>query len=120
MSRFDILCVVRDEADLAKDKRLAQFVVDSHIKHHPRFEKTADTQPQITENGVRVIPQDLLKKYIVYAKQNYHPKLHSMDQDKVSKVYSELRREAQVRTNGAVTVGWTGGHLDPAGLLESW
>ncbi len=35
LSRFDILCVVRDTIDPVQDERLAKFVVSSHIKHHP-------------------------------------------------------------------------------------
>ena len=35
MSRFDILCTVRDTIDPVEDERLARFVVGSHIKHHP-------------------------------------------------------------------------------------
>lgn len=43
-----------------------------------------------------MIDQDLLKKYIMYAKDNIHPRLHQLDQDKLAKVYSSLRRESLV------------------------
>ncbi len=43
------------------------------------------------------IPQEMLKKYIIYAKEKVHPKLHQMDQDKVARMYSDLRRESMVR-----------------------
>ena len=39
-------------------------------------------------------PQDLLKKYILYARQRVEPKLQFMDQDKVAKMYSDLRKES--------------------------
>jgi DNA replication licensing factor MCM2 len=35
LSRFDVLCVVRDTPDPQDDERLAKFVVNSHIRHHP-------------------------------------------------------------------------------------
>lgn len=35
LSRFDILCVVRDTVDAVQDEYLARFVVNSHIRHHP-------------------------------------------------------------------------------------
>ena len=38
----------------------------------------------------------MLKKYIIYSKEKAHPKLHQMDQDKVAKMYSDLRRESMV------------------------
>ena len=46
--------------------------------------------------GDEPIPQDLLRKYIVYSKEKIHPKLHQMDQDKVAKLYSDLRKESMV------------------------
>ena len=48
--------------------------------------------------SVDLVPQELLKKYIIYAKEKAHPKLHDMDQDKVAKMYSDLRRESMVST----------------------
>ena len=34
-------------------------------------------------SGIEKIPQTLLKKYILYARERVHPQLHQMDQDKV-------------------------------------
>lgn len=44
----------------------------------------------------QVIPQDLLKKYITYAKLNVFPRLHDADLDKLTHVYAELRKESSV------------------------
>merc|ERR1712088_438779 len=54
--------------------------------------------------GVEKIPQDLLKKYILYAREKVHPKLHDMDQDKVAKMYSDLRRESMATGSVPITV----------------
>lgn len=79
-----------------QDRHLAKFVVNSHIKHHPtNSEKAVPTESVETTQNLS-IPQDLLKKYIVYAKQNVHPKLTNIDQDKVAKLYSRLRQESLV------------------------
>ena len=42
LSRFDILCVVRDTVDPVDDERLARFVVASHIRNHPNFASEDD------------------------------------------------------------------------------
>lgn len=47
--------------------------------------------------GVEPLPQDLLKKYIIYARDKVHPRLHQMDQDKIAKMYADLRQESMVR-----------------------
>ena len=55
-------------------------------------------------SGVEKIPQTLLKKYILYARERVHPKLHQMDQDKVAKMYSDLRRESMATGSVPITV----------------
>ncbi|VDQ03853.1 unnamed protein product [Trichobilharzia regenti] len=47
---------------------------------------------------------DLLKKYIIYAKDRIHPKLNQMDQDKVAAAYADLRRESMVTGSLPITV----------------
>merc|ERR1719175_137886 len=103
LSRFDILCVVKDTVDPAADEHLARFVVASHMASHPRVEQEDKDNFKKTEEalastsalaGVEKIPQELLKKYIIYAREKIHPKLHQMDQEKVAKMYSDLRRES--------------------------
>ena len=46
--------------------------------------------------NVEPVEQELLKKYVIYAREKTHPKLNDMDQDKVAKMYSDLRRESMV------------------------
>jgi DNA replication licensing factor MCM2 len=38
LSRFDVLCVVKDNVDPVMDELLARFVVGSHLRSHPKFE----------------------------------------------------------------------------------
>merc|ERR1712051_1173292 len=47
---------------------------------------------------------ELLKKYIIYAREKVHPKLHQMDQEKVAKLYSDLRRESMQTGSIPITV----------------
>ena len=46
---------------------------------------------------METISQEMLKKYIIYAREKIHPKLHNMDQDKVARMFAELRKESMVR-----------------------
>ncbi|KAJ1977516.1 MCM DNA helicase complex subunit [Dimargaris xerosporica] len=135
LSRFDVLCVVRDTVDPVRDELLAKFVVQSHIRSHPEYllELRAQAQAQAeasTADGeaplasqiadltatlasistavdrvdTDIIPQDTLRKYIMYAKERVSPKLYQMDQDKVAKLYSELRRESLTHGSIPITV----------------
>ncbi|KAK9747386.1 MCM P-loop domain [Popillia japonica] len=101
LSRFDILCVVRDEVDPIQDEHLARFVVASHIKHHPA--RINDNIEEVDSDDLS-ISQEMLKKYIVYARENIHPKLQNMDQDKVGNIYSQLRQESLATGSLPITV----------------
>eukprot|EP01137_Pigoraptor_chileana_P035579 Opistho-2@29835 len=110
LSRFDILCVVRDVVDPVADEQLASFVVGSHVRHHPNAAKEGeDGAPlaplrPVIQGDIEPISQDLLRKYIVYARRNIRPKLQNVDQDKLSSVYAELRRESMSTGSIPITV----------------
>jgi len=104
LSRFDILCVVKDAADPVIDEMLAKFVVGSHLRNHPDFDEAVDEVNVATAIDQDIIPQDLLKKYIQYAKDHKQPQLRDMDQDKISKLYADLRRESLSTGSYPITV----------------
>lgn len=56
-----------------QDEMLARFVVGSHIKHHPgqKEESLAALEELLLPNSSDVppVPQELLRKYIIYAKE---------------------------------------------------
>lgn len=131
LSRFDILCVVRDLVNPEQDERLARFVIDSHMRSHPtntedieddmQEDKSSDepTTPKNRrktrdqkieqmnkekESEISPISQELLTKYINYARVKVLPKLHTMDMDKVSRVYADLRRESISTGSFPITV----------------
>ncbi|KAI0561571.1 DNA helicase [Gracilaria domingensis] len=104
LSRFDVLCVVRDTVDASKDETLAKFVVGSHMKSHPQLvEDDEDSEDgeskknEVVEYGstsVELIPQPMLRKYLRYARRAVAPKLSNMDKEKVTSLYIDLRRES--------------------------
>lgn len=109
LSRFDVLCVVRDTVDSDMDQRLAQFVVNSHLKNHPLkaeiIEDDMDNSEQTQDDfGIEQIDQATVRKYIYYARTKIFPKLHHLDIDKISKVYSDMRRESLATGSFPITV----------------
>merc|ERR1719512_699147 len=80
---------------------------------HPRSDQSDTDNMKKTEEtlaatsnlaGVEKIPQELLRKYILYAREKIHPKLHQMDQEKVAKMYADLRRESMATGSIPITV----------------
>lgn len=121
LSRFDILCVVRDTVDPVEDERLAKFVVNSHGRAHPTAHSSDGNQNSMDitrEDGIRdqqinggepkqegEIPQELLRKYILYAREKCRPKLYQIDQDKVARLFADMRRESLATGAYPITVG---------------
>ena len=56
------------------------------------------------ELEISPIAQDLLIKYIQYARVKVQPKLHQMDMDKVARVYADLRKESIATGSFPITV----------------
>jgi len=122
LSRFDILCVVRDTVDPQEDERLARFVVNSHGRAHPLTNssygfteagKSKENGQSMDVDGEEAgqaqegeIPQELLRKYILYAREKIRPKLYQMDQDKVARVFADMRRESLATGAYPITVSW--------------
>ena len=91
--RFDILCVVKDVVDPILDERLARFVIGSHERSHPDADAAAVGESAAAAAATfaggpppQTISQDLLRKYITYAKDNCRPRLSSADYDKLATV----------------------------------
>jgi DNA replication licensing factor MCM2 len=70
-----VLCVVRDIVDPVQDQRLAEFVVGSHARSHPEGDEEEQQQDasQQQQQPDGTISQDMLRKYITFAKQQYRP-----------------------------------------------
>jgi DNA replication licensing factor MCM2 len=54
--------------------------------------------------NMQIIPQDILKKYIMYSKEHIKPKLHQLDQDKLARLYADLRRDSLATGSFPITV----------------
>ena len=80
LSRFDLIFPVRDLPNREKDDKIASHVLHLHQK----------PQDIITE-----IPIDLFKKYILYVRQNIHPRLSDGAVDEIKNFYVTLRNAGQ-------------------------
>jgi DNA replication licensing factor MCM2 len=114
LSRFDCLAVVRDTVDIDIDSKLGSFVIESHMKAHPQYSddnknNNSNSKDKPTDNSnsntnsssssnknITQINQDILRKYIIYAREHCHPKLNNMDDDKIARLYADLRRESAI------------------------
>ena len=53
---------------------------------------------------LQIIPQDILRKYIMYAREKIRPKLFDLDQEKLARLFADLRRESMATGSYPITV----------------
>ncbi|CAD7922914.1 unnamed protein product [Amoebophrya sp. A120] len=98
LSRFDVLCVLKDVPDTGRDVALADFVICSHIRSHPDCDEQTKKNLKSKGSGFRStiepLEQNKLRNYIMYARQNVKPTVSDLDRDKLARFYQEIRREA--------------------------
>jgi len=75
INRFDVIFILKDNPDRAKDETIANHVLNEHAKEIKR-----DT-----------IDRDLFRKYVAYSKQRIKPKLTQEAVDEIKKFYVDLR-----------------------------
>ncbi|KAI9652854.1 MAG: MCM DNA helicase complex subunit [Alyxoria varia] len=104
LSRFDILCVVRDTVEPSEDERLAKFVVNSHGRSHPMPSSSSATethhretrgdgmdvddeppQPLTDDNGVPTMNLNAGRPPI---------RQDLLHQDKIARLFGDMRRES--------------------------
>ena len=84
LSRFDLIFIVIDRPDPAKDAQMAEFILQNSMQGpNDSFEgKTGNIAP---------IPGDLLKKYIKHARRTCHPVLTEEAKEEIKEFYLKLR-----------------------------
>ena len=68
------------------DEKLAEFVVSSHMRAHPNAPEGLGEAQGLGTHDPDMLPQEMLRKYVTYAKQNCKPKLQNADYDKIATV----------------------------------
>ena len=79
LSRFDLIFVLKDIAEIERDKSLVKYVLKTH-------EALGRVSPEI--------PPDLLRKYIAYARKYVKPKLTPEAEHIIMEYYIELRKKS--------------------------
>ena len=60
------------------------------------LEQSLLNEDRIQKLQDELIDQELLKKYIIYARRNVHPKLNEIDKEKVTQFYADIRKESSI------------------------
>eukprot|EP00921_Rhytidocystis_pertsovi_P024588 GHVQ01039506.1.p1 GENE.GHVQ01039506.1~~GHVQ01039506.1.p1 ORF type:complete len:428 (-),score=55.07 GHVQ01039506.1:1147-2430(-) len=105
LSRFDLIAVLRDIPNFDNDYSLADYVVSNHIMLHPHIGDKEGAKEQMAElektmrghMTYELIPQNILQKYILYARKKCRPtlgRLQTQAHERIAAFYWQVRRRA--------------------------
>ncbi len=89
LSRFDLIFIIVDEPDVKRDSELAEHVLTQHAGLRP-------------ETYMNILPEDLLKKYIAYARKHVKPRLSKEAAERLKEFYTKMRMASL--ENRAITI----------------
>ncbi len=90
LSRFDLIFIITDVPNAELDRELAEHVVGLHSGDYHKVFKD-------------IIPPQLLRKYIAYARKYIHPKLSEEAKRKIIAFYTEMRAKSE-NPNSPITI----------------
>ena len=91
LSRFDLIFVLRDKPESARDESIATHILRTHlIGGKIRANANTDGRDEVEPT----IPKDLLKKYIAYARRSCSPILSEEANEALKAYYLDLRKRA--------------------------
>jgi replicative DNA helicase Mcm len=82
LSRFDLIFIIRDEPNLDRDKAIAEHITTLHAGELP-------------ESFTDIIPPDLLRKYIAYARKHVKPVLSPEARERIVQFYVQMRAKSR-------------------------
>ncbi|WP_069807595.1 minichromosome maintenance protein MCM [Vulcanisaeta thermophila] len=82
LSRFDLIFIIRDEPSMERDRAIAEHIVTLHAGEVP-------------ESFSDIIPPELLRKYIAYARKHIKPVLTPEARERIVQFYVQMRNKSR-------------------------
>lgn len=111
LSRFDIIWVLTDDVNMARDTRIGQHIIRGKRRGIPEaiIESGQAVDPRQVErnltyttnaSGDEILTVDFMQKYVAHAKKNYHPTATEEVERIIVDHYTETRNRASKEDEG--------------------
>ena len=102
MSRFDLIFAIQDKPDAKLDREITRHILKAHQRGQVRTLKEVniegvDKERILAETNdiAPVYDEELLRKYVAYAKQNYHPIMTDIARTMIENDYLNIRKTGE-------------------------
>ena len=99
ISRFDLLCVMKDKVKEDLDYKLSSFVINQHLANHPYTDKfIQDNREELEVDKNKAVfkkSQEFIKQYIKYARKNINPVFSNKTSQIINDFYLKIRMYSQ-------------------------
>ncbi len=103
ISRFDLIFILLDVPETAKDKNIAEHILKSHyagelLEQRENLSTSAVTQENVDKHMKVIEPiydKELMKKYVAYARRNVFPIMEDEAKQHLIDFYLDLRRRGE-------------------------
>jgi replicative DNA helicase Mcm len=112
LSRFDVIFPIKDKPEKTQDLSMAEHILRSHVggeikqhrshSHAPKF--TEDDEKDALKNIEPLLTQDILKKYVAYARRNVYPVMTRDAIQDLADFYVQLRTQEGSGEGTAVAI----------------
>jgi replicative DNA helicase Mcm len=111
LSRFDLIFVLQDVPNDARDRGIARHILNSHYAGElSEHKKNIDTEPvsadqiaMASENIQPVVDAILMRKYVAYSRRNCFPIMDDGVRERLEEQYMEMRKPKAEDSPIAVT-----------------
>jgi replicative DNA helicase Mcm len=112
LSRFDVIFPIKDKPEKTQDLSMAEHILRSHVggeikqhrshSHAPKF--TEDDEKDALKNIEPILTQNILKKYVAYARRNVYPVMTRDAIQDLADFYVQLRTQEGSSEGTAVAI----------------
>jgi DNA replication licensing factor MCM5 len=101
LSRFDLIFIVRDTRDEARDMAIARHVISVHVNGGADPSISAAGSGSANDDATGDVDMATMKRYIAYARAKCAPRLTQEAAKELQTKYAEIRQHAAERDNQA-------------------
>lgn len=112
LSQFDLIFTITDQPEKEEDNRVAKHILDANLVGEVNTKRSESNEPtgqshRFQEQIETVSPEieaDILRKYIIYARENIHPTMDDAARETLREFYISIRENGDEEEHPSIPI----------------